>query len=353
MILAGLTMITAQLPKAISAAPGHFGPVEVVEITATCTTSGAVGGTITVSNRTDQAVSDQVPLVLAQHIPPSRGGSPFFLGTGAGAAVAVSLAPGGGATLSYGPLSTAGVSEDANSLRVEVDTDQRPDINPERSESFTPCAAVLPTPTPTSPPPAGPSPTPTGQLPGVTPGPTEEGGPTATSTGPNPTSEVLLAGGPPKATPAFPQAVKPPDAGLGPPDAGGSIWTLWLISGLALAASGATLSVGAQALRPLHARGRSMGRSERTAARRHRVGSRPAVSRPLAAHVEAIDDFFGLVDMVRTLNQLPGVAQARAVTLQRGRGSFEITPTAGGTRDDVAEALREALGSAVRIDPEP
>ncbi len=341
LFLAGLIIVLAELPRSLSASASRFGPVEVVEITAACTADGAVTGSITVSNRTQEPVSGQVPLILAQHIPPSRDGSPFFMPTGAGDTVPVSLSPSGRVTLSYGPLSTAGVDGRANALRVEVNTAQRPDINPERSESFPPCRQAQPTPTPTSPRPPG-SPTPPPTTPPETPGPTDQPPATATSTGvgPTPTSEVLVV----------PPQVKPPDAGMGAAD-GGGLWSPWLLAGLALAASGATLSIGAQVVRParLHRR-RATGVAHLAA--RHRAAAGQPV-RPLVLRVHPIDDFFAFVDMVRTLNRFSGIATARAVLLQRREGVFEITLATPGDLDALGQSLADALGSNVHIDPHP
>lgn len=170
-----------------SLASPPFGPVEIVSITTTCGPNGAVSGTITVRNRTQQPVSDQVPLILTDHVPPSRGGSPHFMPTGASTLANVTLGPGATATFSYGPLSTAGVDPDANSLRVEVNTNLRPDLNPEKSASFPPCG-VSPTSTPTNTPthtPTNTPPPPTNTpVPTATPTNTPPGQPTPTNTPP-------------------------------------------------------------------------------------------------------------------------------------------------------------------------
>ena len=145
------------------ASPPH-GPIEIVEITTDCAPDGTVSGMITVRNRAEQPVSDQIPLLLTEHIPPSLGGNPHFMPTGVTTLVNVSLGPGEIATLPYGSLSTAGVDPDANALRVEVNTGLRSDLNPEKSESFPPCPpsptnTPLPTATSTNTPPTQPTPT--------------------------------------------------------------------------------------------------------------------------------------------------------------------------------------------------
>ena len=190
----------------------RFGPVEVIEVTAGCQSGGQVSGTITVKNRTQESVSDQVPLALKEHIPPSRGGSPQFVPTGVGTTVSVSLDPGETKTLSYGPLSTAGVDPDANALRVDVNSQ---DINPERSESFPPCV-VPPTATPVPPTATPVPPTATSVPPTATSVP-----PTATSVPPTATSVPPTATSvPPTATSVPPTATSvPPTATSVPPTA--------------------------------------------------------------------------------------------------------------------------------------
>jgi hypothetical protein len=173
----------------------RFGPVEVLEVTTGCQPDGRVSGTITVKNRTQEPVSDQVPLALKEHIPPSLGGSPQFVPTGTGTTVSVTLDPGETKTLSYGPLSTASVDPDANALRVDVNSQ---DFNPERSESFPPCVAP-PTPTPVPPTATPVPPTATPVPPTATPVP-----PTATPVPPTATPV------PPTATPVPPTATPVP-----------------------------------------------------------------------------------------------------------------------------------------------
>lgn len=137
-----------------SAAEPHFSAAEILEITAALDADGTVSGTITVRNREEAPLDDVIPLVLTAHVPPSRDGSPQFEPVpGATTEVHVVLGPGATDTFPYGPRDTSSVDPDTNALRVEVDTDARPDLNPEKSPSFPWCCwpTQTPTPTPTSP----------------------------------------------------------------------------------------------------------------------------------------------------------------------------------------------------------
>ena len=324
----GVVILLTELP-ANSSAASRFGPVEIVAITAVCDANGGVTGVLGVVNRSSESVSDQVPLILARHIPPSRGGFSHFLPTGVSGLVTVTLGPSDGALLPYGPLSTAGVAAQANALRVEVDTNTRPDLNPERSESFPPCGAQ---PSPTPPPP--------------TPVPT---------LGPAPLTPVPTLS-PPSPTPTFFDDViptvrgpiLPPQAGIGPADAGDRRWTPLLFVGMALAVSGATLSLGTQVVQPWYRRTR-MTAVRAAEARLPRTGLL-AGGQPLVVRVSSIDHFSAFVDTLRTLNGMANVAQARAVLLKHGDGLFHVTLNAAIPRTALLESLSEMLGRAVQID---
>ena len=72
-------------------------PVRVTLVAASCDADGNVFGLITVKNLTNKKVSYSVPLMLAQHIPPSRGGDPKFQPVpGVMTSVDVNLAGGAG-----------------------------------------------------------------------------------------------------------------------------------------------------------------------------------------------------------------------------------------------------------------
>lgn len=197
LIVVLLTVVALSTQNDASAAPSA--PVRVTLVIASCDVDGNVNGLITVKNITDGKVSYDIPVVLAQHIPPSRGGDPKFQAVpGAFTIVEVNLP--GGATLGFdfGPLSTLNVDSRANSLRVEVNVSVNATLNPEKSESFPPC--VRPTSTP--PPEVTPIPTPP-----VIPTPTPA--PVASSIGPIPPELT------PTPEPRMPVAF--PDSGGEPP----------------------------------------------------------------------------------------------------------------------------------------
>ncbi len=172
---AGLVLLVVA-PAGSSAVNVVRGPLTIVSIEAGCGPDG-VAGTITVANTSDAIISDDIPLLLMQHIPPSRGGTgPFEPVPGGAFTVPVLLLPGEEKTFAFGPLSTANVSALANALRIDTDTALRPDLNPEKSPSFPPCDAP-PTPTPSPTTTATSGATPTG-----TPSPTTTGTSTATRT---------------------------------------------------------------------------------------------------------------------------------------------------------------------------
>ncbi len=196
-----LTVIsTFQISKG-DAAPSA--PVRVTIIAANCDADGDVSGLITVQNVTSGKVSYSIPLVLTEHIPPSQGGDPKFQPV-SGATTVVEVNLPGGATLgfNYGPLSTANVDSRANALRVEVDVDVDPVLNPEKSESFPPCVRVTPTPTPTPTPislvppmQVLPSPTPTPVPPGPKALPPTGGQPPRQEESSSPLVKSVLGGG--------------------------------------------------------------------------------------------------------------------------------------------------------------
>lgn len=154
------------------AAAASAASVTIDSIDASCG-SGGVVGSVTVTNNTDAAITDSIPLLLMQHFP---GEAQFQPVPGGSFSVSISLAAGETASFSFGPISTADISADANALRVDTDVSARPDLNPEKSDSFTPCAAEATStpPAPTSTPVPGatevPSATPTEATATATPG---------------------------------------------------------------------------------------------------------------------------------------------------------------------------------------
>ncbi len=159
-VAAMLIVISAFWAETTSASPSA--PVRVTFIQAGCNANGKVSGLITVQNVTNNKVTYEVPLVLTQHVPPSREGEPKFSPVlGANTVVLVSLA--GGATLgfSYEPLDTSAADSRANSQRVEVDVGADSTLNWGKSESFPPCGISTPTPEPTPTP--GPTSVPTSE----------------------------------------------------------------------------------------------------------------------------------------------------------------------------------------------
>lgn len=141
------------------------GSVQIEEVEAGCTTSGDIQWSVSLHNSgsVDQQVT--VTIRLAQHIPPSQGGSPHFvLVAGEEVTHEVMVFAGEAGRISSTPstrFSTTGVDPKANSLRVETEG-----LNPERSESFPPCSGPVPT---LPPPVVPPGEVPPGQPPGETP----------------------------------------------------------------------------------------------------------------------------------------------------------------------------------------
>ena len=201
-----MVVISAIGVDAASATPSA--PIRVTLIQAECEVDGSVSGLVTAQNLTKGKVSYSIPLVLAEHVPPSRGGDAKFQSVPGASTVVTANLP-GEATLGFGfgPLPTANVDPQANSLRVEVAVAADSTLNWEKSESFPPCG--IPAPTPTPPP---------------TPEPTSEAIPTPTMT---PVIELPWSAPPePTPTPAPTQVPTPsptPDSEMPMafPDSGG------------------------------------------------------------------------------------------------------------------------------------
>lgn len=360
LLVGAVTATIGALVPPGSAAGSPFSAVEILHIEAFCRSDGSVAGTITVRNRSEENVSDAVPLVLAQHIPPARGGPPFFEPVpGSRVEVEVSLEPRSTATFAYDGLDTSAVDPRANALRVEVDTTARPDLNPEKSDSFPPCfpptatptltpsatatatatytataspsatatatvtltttpTAVLtrtPSPTPTPPP----IPIPTSPAAEQVVPPTATPFPQATATATIP-GEILPAITPPSSpTPGGPLPVLPSaGVGAGP----GRLWTASLMAGLALAALGATL-FGTSYLLGAPARlvgGKGPGVTRSAVRRRLRLADGP-----LSLQVSGIPGFQGLLDLNRALNRTPAVRNTTVRSYYDGQATITVT----------------------------
>ena len=122
-----------------------------------------------------------------------------------------------------------------------------------------------------------------------------------------------------------------------------------MVAGLALATSGAGLSLGAKLMRDRRhgSPGRPVG-----GARLHRASQRreqPGAPAPVVARVAPIADFSDFVAVLRALNQTPAVEQAQAVLLENNAGLFEITPLLPLASQTLIEALERAIGRNVCI----
>ena len=143
-----------------------------------------------------------------------------------------------------------------------------------------------------------------------------------------------------------PSVTAPPVVGLpqagaaGLAAGGGASLSPSLLAGVTLATSGATLSLGAQLAR--------------LRARRLATGSDRVLpsGRPLVVQISPVADFYALVDTVRALAQTAGVSQAQALRLGETGGFFEVTLRTPTTGEALAQAVSEALGRAVHIEPE-
>ena len=170
--------------------------------------------------------------------------------------------------------------------------------------------------------------------------PTPPAPPTGTTpTGPAPTGGLMPTGVAPSVT--APPVVGLPQAGAaGLAAGGGASLSPSLLAGVTLATSGATLSLGAQLAR--------------LRARRLATGSDRVLpsGRPLVVQISPVADFYALVDTVRALAQTASVSQARALRLGETGGFFEVTLTTPTTGEALAQAVSEALGRAVHIEPE-
>ena len=159
---------------------------------------------------------------------------------------------------------------------------------------------------------------------------------------PTPTGGPLPSGVAPQPSPTAPLLVGLPSAGIGGLTAGGGgSLSPWLLVGVSLATSGATLSLGAQLARLRRARRLATG-SDRVL---------PS-GRPLLVQISPVADFYALVDTVRALAQTPGIGRARALRLGQTEGFFEVMLSRSTTGEALAQAVSETLGRAVHIEPE-
>ena len=173
------------------------------------------------------------------------------------------------------------------------------------------------TPIPPTPPPGGPTPT----------GGPPTGGPMPTGVAPSPTAPLVVG---------------LPSAGNGGLiTGGGGSLSPWLLVGVTLATSGATLSLGAQLARLRRARRLATG-SDRVL---------PS-GRALLVQISPVADFYALVDTVRALAQTPSISRARALRLGQTGGFFEVTLSRPTTGEALAQAVSETLGRAVHIELE-
>lgn len=206
--VAGLSPILSDT----STTSANTGALEIVSIDAGCM-PGGVGGTITVMNNSAAEVTDTLPFVLVQHVPPGQGGQAEWILLRA-FTVQVTVGANSETVVDFGPISTAGMLPDVNALRVDTDVTLRPDLNPEKSDSFAPCGpAETPTAVATSTavatPTAAAEATETSTAvatPTETPEATETGTPSATET-PSGVSNTPTATSPGGTLPATAQAV--------------------------------------------------------------------------------------------------------------------------------------------------
>ncbi len=73
------------------------------------------------------------------------------------------------------------------------------------------------------------------------------------------------------------------------------------------------------------------------------------VGQLLRVQVQPIEGFPAFVDALRALSRMPGVAQAHAVRLWQGDGTFAVTLSAPVTLEALARKASAALGRTVRV----
>lgn len=97
-----------------------------------------------------------------------------------------------------------------------------------------------------------------------------------------------------------------------------------------------------------------IGQSRATAGATRSLGSRQVadqlpVGQLLLVHVQSIGGFPALVDALRALSRMPGIAQAHAVRLNQGDGIFDVMLSASATREELERAASAALGCPVQF----
>jgi hypothetical protein len=151
--------------------------------------------------------------------------------------------------------------------------------------------------------------------------------------------------GPP--TPTFPSVNELPSSGLEEDLEGNNGWSPWMIGGLALATSGAGLSLSARLLRNRRHGG---PRYPGGGARLHRAPRRDGPAQApasLTVRVTPVADFTDFVAVVRALNEIPAIEIAQALLLENNAGLFEVTPILPLAEGTLIEALERALGRNV------
>jgi hypothetical protein len=73
------------------------------------------------------------------------------------------------------------------------------------------------------------------------------------------------------------------------------------------------------------------------------------VGEPVRVQVQPIEGFPAYVDALRALTRMPGIAQAHAVRLWQGDGTFAVTLSAPTTLEALARKVSAALGRTVRV----
>ncbi len=214
-------------------------------------------------------------------------------------------------------------------------------LTPTFTRTPTPTSTRTPTPTRT------PTGTPTGTVsvtPLPSPSPTGTRVPTSSPPPPSPTptatriSEVLE-----QPSPTFPNIEELPRSGLDDLESGNNAVSPWLVVGLALATSGAGLSLGAKMV---HSRNRNGRRSADRAIRLHRLPEQRddrATPVSLLLRVQPIADFNDFVAVLRTLNALPTIERAAAVILENNAGVYEVLPVLPVAGEALSAALEQAL----------
>ena len=135
-------------------------------------------------------------------------------------------------------------------------------------------------------------------------------------------------------------------------------WFFLSVALLALAAGAMVLKVALPARAPVE---RALPLLDRTAGEQLQLGGwgwhqgdglLPA-GEPLQLRVQAVDGFHDLVDMLRALDRVPGIAQARALRLEQGDGVFQVTLSAPIAREALERAAGARLRQALRVEWNP